>query len=619
MVPHHANLVIYAKANDMKKVLRDWQKKAINKALDSYSDGKKVHLIVAVTGGGKTTVGEETAGNMFDDGVIKKIVVVCPSIEIKNGWNRALSERGLKVTSDITNIESVDLTTYISTYQGAGKMTGDSQTLLILDEVHHAERDEAWGREVTRIHKKVKHTLALTGTPWMTNGRIALLDGYYQKDGTVKADTSYTYRQDLGQEGDDRGTVPVRFIFCKSSAAELINGERTHETVFEAVTKENISEIADPNDRRPLGPHVAIANNRLSNNKMARNMLDSGVIELSKMQTIMKNRAKGLVACRNIKEARRVADYMNEVLAVNAEVIASDDDECSARLRDISNGTAKNPPEWIVSVGMVSEGVDIPEIKVTVYLSAIMTLLFLIQLIGRAIRRVQKSKTKSAGFTGYIDKGLSDTMAVILMPAHPFLVHVGHEIEKDVAYAEQQKKEKSKREEGPPPDEKEYSNDGGDQGDDVMRGFVAPHDVMKMLSLVFDDTDALEVIDESFKEWIIHLCSKDKADVARRYLLEIIEENDIDYQEHDEFGKELSYDVRTRLAKKEAQRVTALIRFSHPRFKILSDDIAFSEVRKHVSIECFREFKPFKKLSLENKELWCEKADSIYREGRNGY
>jgi superfamily II DNA or RNA helicase len=63
--------------------------------------------------------------------------------------------------------------------------------------------------------------------------------------------------------------------------------------------------------------------------------------------------------------------------------VTSDDPKASARIAAF--GTSKEP--WLVSVLMVSEGVDIPRLRVGVYATPARTELFFRQVIGRFIRR----------------------------------------------------------------------------------------------------------------------------------------------------------------------------------------------------------------------------------------
>jgi hypothetical protein len=69
-------------------------------------------------------------------------------------------------------------------------------------------------------------------------------------------------------------------------------------------------------------------------------------------------------------------------LGVQAWVVTSDDPSASGRIEAFRNGTAP----WLVAVRMVSEGVDIPRLRVGVYATTTTTELFFRQAVGRLVR-----------------------------------------------------------------------------------------------------------------------------------------------------------------------------------------------------------------------------------------
>jgi len=59
----------------------------------------------------------------------------------------------------------------------------------------------------------------------------------------------------------------------------------------------------------------------------------------------------------------------------------------------------KGTTEWIVSVGMISEGTDIPRLQVCCHLSAIKTELYFRQVLGRILRVNQRKNQEAWLFT----------------------------------------------------------------------------------------------------------------------------------------------------------------------------------------------------------------------------
>jgi superfamily II DNA or RNA helicase len=94
----------------------------------------------------------------------------------------------------------------------------------------------------------------------------------------------------------------------------------------------------------------------------------------------------------------------------------SDEPDASRRIADFASSDRR----WLVSVLMVSEGVDIPRLRVGVYATAARTELFFRQVVGRFIRTIP---------------GLRRQMSYLLMPADPRLKALAHEIELERRHA----------------------------------------------------------------------------------------------------------------------------------------------------------------------------------------
>jgi superfamily II DNA or RNA helicase len=92
--------------------------------------------------------------------------------------------------------------------------------------------------------------------------------------------------------------------------------------------------------------------------------------------------AGGLVIATDQDHARGIVAILQRRLGVRAVVATSDDPEASGH---ISRFAAGSDP-WIVAVRMVSEGVDIPRLRVGVFATTTTTELFFRQAVGRLVR-----------------------------------------------------------------------------------------------------------------------------------------------------------------------------------------------------------------------------------------
>jgi len=89
-----------------------------------------------------------------------------------------------------------------------------------------------------------------------------------------------------------------------------------------------------------------------------------------------------MVIAMDQAHAKAIAELMRTRLGVRATVATSDDREASQRIAEFAAGDSP----WIVAVRMVSEGVDIPRLRVGVYATNTSTDLFFRQAVGRLVR-----------------------------------------------------------------------------------------------------------------------------------------------------------------------------------------------------------------------------------------
>src|SRR5690606_13086137 len=92
--------------------------------------------------------------------------------------------------------------------------------------------------------------------------------------------------------------------------------------------------------------------------------------------------AGGLVIATDQDHASGIAELMSRQHGVRPVVAVSDDPDASDK---IARFAATEEP-WIVAVRMVSEGVDIPRLRIAVYATTVTTELFFRQAVGRVVR-----------------------------------------------------------------------------------------------------------------------------------------------------------------------------------------------------------------------------------------
>jgi hypothetical protein len=102
--------------------------------------------------------------------------------------------------------------------------------------------------------------------------------------------------------------------------------------------------------------------------------------------------AGGLVIATDQDHAQSIARLLRNRFATTADVVVSDDPSASRKIAEF----ATNDRAWLVAVRMVSEGVDIPRLRVGVYATTTSTELFFRQAVGRFVRwQTGRSSQKS--------------------------------------------------------------------------------------------------------------------------------------------------------------------------------------------------------------------------------
>src|SRR5699024_9252826 len=110
-------------------------------------------------------------------------------------------------------------------------------------------------------------------------------------------------------------------------------------------------------------------------------VLRRAVEQLDRIRETQEN-AGGLVIAMDQDHARGIVSLLGKRFGIRAAIATSDDPGSSGRIAEFAAGT----DPWLVSVRMVSEGVDIPRLRVGVYATTTTTELFFRQAVGRFVR-----------------------------------------------------------------------------------------------------------------------------------------------------------------------------------------------------------------------------------------
>ena len=347
--------------------LRTWQERALQR-LDAWEDGP--FLLSAAPGAGKTIPSLVFARRLLEAGVVRRVHVLCPTTPLTHQWAEAAGRLGVQLAPDATELRPPrDFHGVVATYARAASSAArwasqcGADTLVIADEAHHLGEELAWGEGFARAFGATRRWLLLSGTPFRSDQ--SPIAGVRYEDGVAVPDVSYTYAEAV-RDGICR---PVVFIPYDGTLSWQ-SGDDVIESSFDAVLS---TREAGRRYRTAISVDLADGLPRI---------LRAADERLDAVRAEGHRDAGGLVVTADGEHARQVAAVLAQVTGRAPVVVLHTDARAAAKLRAFGHGRER----WIVAVNMVSEGVDIPRLRVGVYASAAKTPLIFRQIVGRFVR-----------------------------------------------------------------------------------------------------------------------------------------------------------------------------------------------------------------------------------------
>lgn len=383
----------------MLQELRDWQKSALQVYQQSLVEGHRSILWEATPGAGKTVAAMRLCIDQLKRGLAKRVIVVVPTMHLKVQWARAAAGFGIHLDYRFgerqRNINR-DFHGLVLTYQQVANRPEVfaricAATVTVLDEVHHAGDGLTWGDALRIALADTAYVLCLSGTAFRSDTNpIPFVR--YDEDGISQPDYVYSYARAV----EDAVCRPTVFFTYGGEVAWSDSGVQVHARFSDALDKVGRTRRL----RAAIDPESGWIQPMLHD---AQNLL----------QGVRKEHpeAAGLVTASSQQHARALARALYAVTGEKPVVVLSDDAMASVRLKEFATGSAP----WLVSCNMVSEGVDIPRLRVGVYATTIRTKMYFRQFLGRIVRRTSQP--------------LGAQPAFFYVPADPWLQRLAEEVE----------------------------------------------------------------------------------------------------------------------------------------------------------------------------------------------
>ncbi|QNI58138.1 DNA helicase [Synechococcus sp. BIOS-U3-1] len=417
-------------------VLRPWQKEVLTMAFED-ADGQPLGLIRqaihqantpaeaeripyvlnAFPGTGKTKACFTAAKFLLSHNVVETVIYLVPSDNLRKGavdeseyFAMPLRAGKRSAEFDFTYQKGVVLSYHqvgIPAYRNLLEhYCKERRVMVIADEMHHLGDNMTWGDGYRKCFSQALVKLMTTGTPFRSDGGIIPGVRYRDCAGRNMQEVVCHFSYDYGQALNDAAVRPVDFTPYVGTVSwrSRKDGEEYAHGI-----EENLREVY-PSPEHDLQKVKGLQSDRRwhvfdtpRDNPDAKYLVE----QLAKADDVLKSLracshpwAGGLIVARDTDHANEIGGLLETITGQEPAVVhqkISGNAQSQLKLfqgkpeygynRDLSR------PRWLVSVGMVSEGVDIPFLRVLVWATNISAPLSFYQIVGRVLR-----KEKGVGF-----------------------------------------------------------------------------------------------------------------------------------------------------------------------------------------------------------------------------
>ncbi|TVR63755.1 MAG: RNA helicase [Candidatus Competibacteraceae bacterium] len=413
--------------------LRPWQQHALVKALHWLLEERQDRgfLINAAPGAGKTRVSCVIARALIERQQIDRVIVIAPRAEVVNQWADDFRQVTGRYMSKVTGRDGdlhglgLDVCATWAAVQGLQDalqaLCRASRVLVICDEHHHAAVQAAWGEGADSAFTDARFALVLTGTPIRSDGAESVWLPY-DDAGAIDHPAGGTYTLTYGEAVDLGYCRPVTFhrhegrftVDLDDGQALQVSGQQPATLPRPLARIAGLQRALDFYRLACTPQYEADGRTPLTAGYQA-TMLEYANHKLDDLRLRLPN-AGGLIIAPSIEMAEYLARLIERLDGEAPVLVHSQTPSPDLKIKTFKN-TAKR---WLVSVAMISEGVDIPRLRVLVYLPSALTELAFRQAIGRVVRTYGPD---------------DDTRAYVVMPSFDTFERYARRVEEEMPAA----------------------------------------------------------------------------------------------------------------------------------------------------------------------------------------
>ena len=380
---------------------RRWQREAIRAALKKFATQFSHFLCLATPGAGKTVMASAIADILMKEDKVDLVLCFSPSTVVANDFKvelEAITKKrfcgGLGASGSSLTYQSM-----MHLDETFWSLLNTYRVFVIFDEIHHCAGDgienaNAWGEQILKnIQGKAHYTIALTGTPWRSDTIPIALANYVGEDNQLQLD----YRYGLVEAIEDG--------VCRCPQITLFDNELI--SVMEGLKRRSFTSISDFLLESGMSYHELI-----SHDEVIRQILSHGISLLNRERQTFRD-AGGLIVAASITHAKQIQQLLRD-LGESSDLVTYHEKDPENLIRHFKESCKK----WIISISMISEGTNIPRLRICCYLSLVTTELYFRQVLGRVLRAQNSSRE-----TGFL-----------IVPAHPRLLEFSARVAEEIPH-----------------------------------------------------------------------------------------------------------------------------------------------------------------------------------------
>jgi superfamily II DNA or RNA helicase len=382
--------------------LRQWQAECIDLALAQYRDGYSHFLALATPGAGKTMMASELADQLLKGGLADLVVCFSPSSIVAKDFSESLHLRTQERFDGLIGAKGRSLTYQSLQYLDVifWQLFERYRVFVIFDEIHHCagsniDNANAWGEQIIlNIQDQAEFTLALTGTPWRSDAAPIVLSNYLHPSNKISCDYVYGLFDAIV---DDVCRVPQIIAIDNNNISVTDDEETKTFNSFKCLLAQSVTPYQDI----------------IENEKVMEYVIASAQKKLDKIRYVNHD-AAGLIVASSVEHARQIATLMKNCFNEDTVVVTYRENDPTSIIQQFRQAKTK----WIISVGMISEGTNIPRLQVCCHLTNIKTEMHFRQILGRILRMTNSKNNE----------------AILYMPAEPKLLEYAYRVKQDVPF-----------------------------------------------------------------------------------------------------------------------------------------------------------------------------------------